>query len=496
MDSVVFDLIKNSDADNTLFKLEDVSNIRVWNYELPTLTSKGRFLDRQRWKDSSSFASTFYELFPMFESIDMEDIAVKGGVVFDILHKRDLRSIHDIDLYIIGDYNCDQIVDRATKFIKDIYDYMVQKNQEFESKRKELASKRLDDDSNYNSWQDKKKVYDLSKFHVNRYGPCVTISAPCVSKPIQLILCPILDIPTLLRDSDISCCALVFYKNEVYFNAISKFSFENSCLILSKPLSSSQFSRRLVRYYEKDVDIIFPHLDITKLSRRNFKYNTSEVLELPYFVVIYSDISKNKIFALRVQEPNNNTSTESSFYEHNVADGGIAIHKNICYLIHDQWKKFTFNGSGEFAIEALLPVPNITVRMISNTYENVSEKLSPPYLNIIELQKYFAIEKVSTILQKIIIEPMINAENSYQIKDADTQLEDSKEYLIPAKKYLTNLIERQIEHAKAKVEELKEKAIQNQEDFPVAFHSFADVFGITKSSFEEWYSGYYLKHEV
>ena len=65
---VVNSLIKDKKIDNKLHTLSSLSEVRSWDYSLPTLTKSGvdggaRFLDRHRW-NSSELIKSFEERYP------------------------------------------------------------------------------------------------------------------------------------------------------------------------------------------------------------------------------------------------------------------------------------------------------------------------------------------------------------------------------------------------------------------------------------------------
>jgi hypothetical protein len=301
MNQLVSQLVLQKKEDQKLFTLADVGSVRVWNYELPTLTKKGRFTARQPWNSSGEFREAFLNKFPIFESLDLSNIAVMGGVVFDFLHCRE-QYVTDIDLFLCGDLSQsgedtmeERVLKRAEKFIDDIYHYleMVVKKQNAEneeSARKYGKTARQDPLllSQY-----------INEFKATRNGPVITFHIPTVAVPIQLVLCPHPTLPDLLRRVDLDCTAIAYYQNEVYFNSISKFCYENACTIvgLTKNLS---FEKRIAKYFEKGVDIVLSQLDLGKIPQKNLQYSVAEVIDLNYLAIVYNEITGQKVHAMSV----------------------------------------------------------------------------------------------------------------------------------------------------------------------------------------------------
>jgi hypothetical protein len=436
MNQLVSQLVQQKKEDQKLFTLSDVGSVRVWNYELPTLTKKGRFTARQPWNSSGEFREAFLNKYPIFESLDLSNIAVMGGVVFDFLHCRE-QYVTDIDLFLCGDLSHsgegkmeERVLKRAEKFIDDIYNYleMVVKKQNAENE--ESARK-----YGKTARQDQLLLSQyINEFKATRNGPVITFHVPTVAVPIQLVLCPHSTLPDLMRRVDLDCTAIAYYQNEVYFNSISKFCYENACTVvgLTKNLS---FERRIAKYFEKGVDIILPALDIDRIPQKNLKYEVQEVLDLNYVAIIYNEIVGQKIHVNRII-PNmleeegktnkngrrpllhiisggwSNSAYSSSTKEKN---SGVIIHENIIHLLHDLPERFQFYGDGKFVKDVLLPIPKFTNRMITNTFDTVRDELmafKDGTLEIPVLEKYFVIKSPSQIIEEILLAPLKERESA------------------------------------------------------------------------------------
>jgi hypothetical protein len=412
-DAYVRQLIAQKPTDERLYTLKDISTTRAWNYELPTLTKKQRFLDRKSWNSAVDFRESFYSKFPIFKHVDLSNIAVMGGGMFDILHSRE-DKIADIDLFLCGDLFFKKsennkesleakIVQRAEKFIDDVYrsleDYVKDMNNIQSS-----------------SWL-RREIINLSdfldKFQANRKGPVITFHIPNVDVPIQLVLCPHENVTMLLREVDLDCTAIAYHENEVYFNSISKFCYENACTILSEE-RNKYYEPRLSKYFEKGVDIILPDANVEKFPRKNLKFEVSEVTDLAYLGIIYNEIAEKRVFTdkLVAYHPSSSTEEDEKGFRfeieketsveeedqkdeeddeytdsvYSVSDhvekktktektkpAGVIVHENIIHLIHDLPQRFQYHGEGKYVKDVLLPIPKLTNRMITNSFQTVLE---------------------------------------------------------------------------------------------------------------------------
>lgn len=529
--NIVRDLVKNKSTDETLFSLSDISTVRSWNYELPTLTEKGRFTRRQQWNSSTEFRELFFSKFPIFKSINLADIALMGGAVFDILHCRE-DSISDLDLFLCGDqYDPssssssedveEKILKRVEQFIDDVTRYLEKlardSNAETESyarqARRSPQSRELLPLSHY-----------VNQLKATRNGPVLTLDIPTVRVPIQLVLAPHSSIHQLFRRVDLDCTAIAFYREQVVFNAISRFCYENSCTIVGNVRNFS-YETRLAKYFSKGVDIILPALNISAIPRKNLRFGISEVVDLSYLGIVYSEIIGNKLIVQSLmpitpleneseqssslskrkredkEDENQNDAASSSsglkkrrvsvvsrrfdrsyntsfdsyrprwgfggrsgFSNKALKADGVIIHENIIHLLHNLPEKFQFYGEGKFVKDVLLPLPRLTDRMITNTFETVRNQLhsfSSGQFDIQVLEKYFSVKMASTIVQEILYLPLKQREDERQEEQEQPQLKAlftlfDEEYEVLLKNYFAQLIESQIAETHQKLSELRE----------------------------------------
>jgi hypothetical protein len=521
MDTFVRQLVQQKATDQQLKTLADMSSVRIWNYELPTLTQKGRFTNRQPWNSSAEFREAFFNKFPIFESVDLSNIAVMGGAIFDFLHCRE-RNLLDIDLFLCGELFTDahagegtmeqRILKRAEKFIDDINNYLEMTVKKANAENEEAAKKH-----GKPAKQDQILLSNyMNLFKATRSGPVITFHIPTVDVPIQLVLCPHPTLPDLLRRVDLDCTAIAYYQNEVYFNSISKFCYENACTIIGNNRNRNLESR-ISKYFDKGVDIILPHLDIDCIPQKNLKYEVQEVLDLNYVAIIYNGIVGQKIHVDRIIP--NMLEEEGKTYKngrrqllHMVSGGwsnsayssstkgknsGVIIHENIIHLLHDLPERFQFYGDGKFVKDVLLPIPKFTNRMITNTFDTVRDELmafKDGTLEIPVLEKYFVIKSPSQIIEEILLAPLKERENvaKAQQEGGDKEVYSlfDKEYENKLKGYFNELIHSQIRQTHEKLKEVENDFKNNPEKYKI----ISDLtFLAEKLDAKQWYGEKYLK---
>ncbi|GFH45146.1 hypothetical protein CTEN210_01620 [Chaetoceros tenuissimus] len=387
-----------------------------------TLTAGKRFLDRHHdWSDED-FSAAFYEMFPLLKSVDTTDLAVIGGCVFDFLTKRQ-NSIKDIDIFVIGEKYADKklLIERAAKFLDDIKEVLLAKDQEYEEDQKRHGY----------SYSKQTSKYNLSNLEATRNGCVVTISVPTMNYTmIQFILSPIPNLQSFFQKNDLGCTALAFYHDKVYFSELGKFCFQNSlCLVLPDDLSYTG-SSRIKKYFDKGVDLVLPHLSREALPTRNFRFNLNEVFVFDNLAVIYSSIQKNKIRVhdIEVCDPEGETPSDNLSDDDDMSDDenyayfhydscseiqgnklpseNDIIHENLIKLIRER-RHFKIRCSGKEIHDVLKPVP-IPERMITNTYDTIQSSLES-MINSGEYKlskfQYFSVCPSSEILHNLIVKP-------------------------------------------------------------------------------------------
>ena len=99
----------------------------------------------------------------------------------------------------------------------------------------------------------------------------------------------------ILHGFDLGSSAVGYDGDNIYFTTLGKFCHEFSCNIIDTTRRSTTYEQRLAKYFNRGFNIVLPKFDITKLRTIYFKYDKSEICELPYFTFGYDAIIGNKI---------------------------------------------------------------------------------------------------------------------------------------------------------------------------------------------------------
>lgn len=530
LNDYVVKLVEEKSTTTDVYSLADVSSVREWNYELPTVTVKSRFTQRQPWNSSAEFAEAFFSLFPLFKNFDMSNIAVMGGAVFDLLHQRE-SHISDIDLFIVGDLPGEgtieeRVIRRAEKFIDDVNAYLTQ----YVAKHNADVDRAL---ATRGRAMEKLLLSTYTNFlSASRNGSVITFNIPLTKVPIQLVLCPHRDVSDLLRKVDLDCTAIAFFEGkEIKFSPISKFCFENGCTIVSK-VRGNTFEARLAKYFsEKEIDIVLPRLDISKIPKRNLKYGVDEVIDLSTMAIVYSEIAgQGKIITSKLiptekeeskADGERDTASETdegegsattavgytSSTSTSVKNAGVIIHENIIHLLHSLPQRLQFHGEGKYIKDVLLHIPKLTNRMITNSFETVKEKLQSSLkegkLPVDTFEKYFTVKPTSLIVKELLVAPMEEREartaktieSGGDSPSSKTKgLRGSVQTLFVPKynkfveKYLDELVEAQIKETGHKLAELEEDYKANPEKYRIVGDQ-----PFIQSTTDNWYGKNYVK---
>lgn len=439
-------------VDFPLYNLADLHTVKTWNYEKPTLVQAGRFTSRNHWQDSSTFWKKFGEKFPIFQSIDLDGLAIFGGSVVDMLLNRDPE---DIDLTYFNDQGTAEeqglaLAQRVNKLVTDIYTVIKEHNAEL--KRKKDQGIPIDGSTSPYKYTPLNVEDLLVTRHKNMYEIKLPGSEFC-SVPIQITHC--INLNKLLSQIDIACTAIAYHKGEIVMPERGKQALESLAIEIDSGDASSRYLDRVKKYFDKGFDVILPDLDISKLHRRNLEFELTEVLDMPYFQAFYTKIRGNKIETDYCEVTNISTKEVCSGVDgywsvkaQSKMAVGELIHKNIRHLVHGDFDEFTYIGQGETYQQAFMPDILITERMMINSYETISKTLfQNQALNICKVEQYFTCRKITDILRELIIDfaKEHNGKGIYVSEAFDNHV----------KKYLEQLVLEQIEEAKKMIVKLK-----------------------------------------
>ena len=94
---------------------------------------------------------------------------------------------------------------------------------------------------------------------------------------------------------------MLILRRKFVFLKEGKFSFENQTFYINETCSNPICIKRVIKYFEKGFDVILPNLNIDDIPRRNLNYKMLEMLELPFMLIEYKEISGNKIKVERIE---------------------------------------------------------------------------------------------------------------------------------------------------------------------------------------------------
>merc|ERR1739848_498698 len=360
-------------ATQALYNLSDLSSVRTYNYEYPTLTQSGRFTAREQWTENKTFWSNFSK-HPKFTKegyqsdnnqfflphIDLSGLAIFGGSIVDILLK---GSPNDIDMAFFCDEGDElkqgqALAERVKKFVEDCIEWMRGENERI-----------LEKIESGNTHFSKDMLYDLKssdKLLVTRYRNCYSVNLPCSNATIQIIHCKNLD--QLLDNIDIDCTRICYIDGEIVMAESCKKAIESLAFRLNTTNVAKNYLERVIKYFSKGFDIILEDLDISKLSTRMLEFGLSDIMDLPYFHFSFNALEGNKIMGYgpnlskKAQELPDNEGNNKLNYAGGAAVGGL-IHANIQNLARKEYGKFTYIGEGEMYNQVFNEDVLITERM-------------------------------------------------------------------------------------------------------------------------------------
>jgi hypothetical protein len=276
-------------VEGDLFTLKDVNFELEWDYSLPTLVlhsyEDSNYENSSRVKTLPSFIKKFYESYPF--KFNMDNLLFAGGSVSNILQQG--RGDTDLDIFVYG-LNKNEANERVRKLITDIETSYHKHLNKKKTKEQKEQQKEEDEDEDA---EENEERYGFSIKQI-RNRNCITIVID-ERITIQIIIRLYHSISEILHGFDLGSSAVGFDGKQVYFTTLSKFAYERGCNVVDTTRRSTTYEMRLEKYLRRNFSIIMPFLDISKLTKNNFKYHLVEVCELPVLAFSYSNIQGNKI---------------------------------------------------------------------------------------------------------------------------------------------------------------------------------------------------------
>jgi len=385
--------------DNDLFFFESVQP-NEWDYSLPTLAS-GQ--SNKIIASLQDFIDRFYKNIPF--KINMQNILIAGGSVSSVLTKRD--NFRDIDIFMY-DLTEEEATKRINTLINDLSESYLRHLKEQEKERSKTNN------TKQTKTRPKKITYD---FKYIRNKNCVTIIFDD-KYIVQIILRIYHNKSEILHGFDLGSSAVGFDGQKVYFTSLSKFAYEYSCNILDTNRRSTTYEKRLIKYFNRDFDIIVPNMDINKVRNINSKYKLSDVCEMPYTVFSYDNVKGNKIEISRFLIP---AKVDDSDYQIENLDEYRIFYINLHNVV---WGKDDFYFYVDKVKDVANAKPFISRRKIIDYYDGLGEKLKKNNnINIRMLKKYM---KNTTEILKTLIEKGDNDSQFISLLDKGIQEEKSR----------------------------------------------------------------------
>ena len=339
-----------------LFKLEELNTNVTWDFSLPTLVHEHRLTNVDNHElDITVFRKHFEKYAFPLTLVDMSNLCIAGGCVKSLILN---DAVNDVDIFMYGIKNVDKANKRVEKFVTDLYAALVniqsgkyvdlniwntpddnkhikgrtsstiitksyKKDKKVDSDDSDNDNSNNDNSNNDDGIDDKtvesedeisqikeKTVLTPSEYrrlNAHKYlpdlntsifvmynGNTVTINAGNLK--IQIVLRLYNTLSEILHGFDLGSSAVGFDGKDVYFTSLSKFCYENMVNIYDGTRRSTSYEYRLQKYLNNGFKIVLPNLDIKKLRTQYFKYNLSEVCELPFMPFVYHNLDRNMIF--------------------------------------------------------------------------------------------------------------------------------------------------------------------------------------------------------
>ena len=379
------------------------------DYDTPTMCNKYSIEHPTILLSSrKKFKKKFNEKYPFLQKINMENLLIAGGSISSIVRNVSYGD-SDIDFFIYG-LNETQATERVKEWLIDI---LVPKEEEHDEENEE------------NNTTKKPKAREYA-YKIIRNKNSIAILLDDHYK-IQLIFRLYKSISEILHGFDLGSSALGYDGDNIYFTTLGKFCHEYSCNIIDTTRRSTTYEYRLKKYFDRGFNIVLPKLDITKLRTEYFKYNETEVCEMPYFIFGYSNIVGNKIFITRFY----NKFTSDSDYDLEPINPSNAYYQsftiNIVNLLNgiDHFY-YVSSHVDENTTDILANPPRINKGSIVTFYDNLREKLSKKNIDVNLIKRFITVEPVETVISKM-FDKNINTKTYFdELMERQKSLADQK----------------------------------------------------------------------
>lgn len=455
--SIVQNVLKVDAANRTagiegdLHSLDDISQ-QDWDYSYPTLLENDDKYYRTKFiYTSSSFKKTFIKNHPLFEGFNFSNVLIAGGCVGHYLTSTNMFR-EDIDLFIYG-LGPNTATKRLEMILRDLIEtYQNQRLQgeiEFKQRRKEPWEHLTVDDLDL---KDQISTY--------RTQNCITLNIGYNEEKIQIILRAYKTKSEILHGFDLGSSAVGFDGENVWLTTLGRFSYEYGANIVDTTRRSTTYEYRLEKYFGRNFSIIVPDLDMSKLPQKYFKYNMSEVCELPLMTFSYKDIQNNKIYVNRFLTHHKDRS------DYDMEGNQYAfMYTNIIKLVNGRSDLIGLSQGPN--LDILTNGPYISEGKIEWFYDDLEKRIfTKDVFNHGLVQRYINVDSFAQILLSVYNEDINTGE------------------------YIHDLIQRQKKIVKAKLQELnKDTSVKWRVDNPGS--QLTGSFNPIIEDPEKWYGSYY-----
>eukprot|EP00469_Lotharella_globosa_P006789 CAMPEP_0167775278 /NCGR_PEP_ID=MMETSP0111_2-20121227/2464_1 /TAXON_ID=91324 /ORGANISM="Lotharella globosa, Strain CCCM811" /LENGTH=565 /DNA_ID=CAMNT_0007665163 /DNA_START=59 /DNA_END=1759 /DNA_ORIENTATION=- len=454
-----------------MYTLRDLSPVRRYTYDRPTLEHDGSFAaDRKMWTQASTFWEEYIaKVAHVPLTVKYPDGTETTKAKYLASNGHPLRQLNLTGLAIFGGSLVDTLLGLKPKDV-DMCFFCAEKDPEQLGIKLAQRVERLVSDLNaIFFWADKTELL------VTRYKSTYEISHPGLRLRIQVVPRPNLD-ALLQNTEDYTSLAFVVADHRHLRQA-----------------------NRLRKAWEKGFDIILPGLNVSALPRRNLAFRCNEVLDLPHLTVVYSNIEGNRISAERVygDRDHDADSDEISLFPVESAsslagygdaerDIGSITHHNIRTLAHGA-NQFVYFGQGENWRTVFAPQVPVTERALINTYETVRKSLVKcEPLPLSKIEAYYTVKPLPLVFDELLVKYCsTNQTNSARVGAQKRSLHFTGAGLRPFKqhlwRYLKSLTMSQIDASKSAISELNQNASLAVTGFDTE----------PPCSPEEWYGKYF-----
>lgn len=433
----VFDKILETDkkfryegVTEDIHTLDTLVSDKSLDYDVPTLCDDD--IDRPNILLNSieKFKTKFYEKYPFLKGIDMTNLLIAGGSVSNIIRDK-YSSDSDIDFFIYG-LNQKKATERIKKWILDIVKPKPKSTSKAKSNAKSKAKKNYTESEDDESDNESDAV-ELDDVKIFRNNNMVALLIDDDIK-IQLIFRLYKTVSEILHGFDLGSSAVGFDGENVYLTTLGKYCHEYRCNVVDTTRRSTTYEYRLNKYFNRGFNIVLPGLDINKLRTTYLKYGELEICELPHFIFSYKEIIGNKIMIKRFYNKYGSTSD----YELEPMDLNNLYYQsfniNLSSLINGVDYYYYVSSSYEKETLDIFNVPpRINKGMIISFYDSLKKKISKRKFDITSIKKYISVEKLEVIAKNMFKEG------------------------VNTKEYMNKLIDRQVEEAFVKLDQLLAK---------------------------------------